>query len=438
MATHSPPTSACSSLSGTEGSIGKSTSNFLGLYQLFTKSKAPEHPQHAVAAISTPTPPLLEDVDHVLRSTESPEQARDLLRGMVADLLRENDSLKQELKCTRDEVTAATADRDLVLNEYKQRLITLNKTVERAVGGSCGFELSPRSGSVLSPGEATELVIQSLSNKVEQLNVDNQVLLEDLRTTRERMEDLQSQNEATVYKISALEAQFQTINKTRQTYVEKSVVNTTRRQTRPSTDSPDSSLPKKRLQQRTSPVSVMAFEAISSTPNDATDLTAPPLDPPATTGQPKTSVKSSPFDPTQMYHNKLFEPMAENSHLATSSSSSPTKTASPVTRSNSPMVKPAVRPLIETPQSSTTPMVKISKILSLATTNNNKQVPKLASPPATKNIKSSKQLLLASKTATPASSKLVALRCRSKPPDEGASSPPVGRKVELGPDMGEI
>ena len=176
-------------------------------------------------------------VDHVLSGmAESPEQARDLLRGIVADLLRENDSLKARLTEKEKALQSTQEEYNIVKEEYTDRLISIKKTVERSIGGgSCGFEIIPNAinnnnnnGSsiskssstdassknalhVISPEQATDMVIQALSNKVEQLSVEKETLEQDLKQTSERMEDLESINETRLFKIEALESQFRSV-----------------------------------------------------------------------------------------------------------------------------------------------------------------------------------------------------------------------------------
>lgn len=190
---------------------------FQGLYKLLGKTSNNNASQRSS---NTDAPSVSEDaVDHVLSGMESPEKARDLLRGIVADLLRENDSLKADLETKERDLRAAQEERNIVKEEYMDRLITVKKTLERSIGGSCGFEIMPNQtsspaatgGPVISPEQATSMVIQSLSNKVEQLSVEKETLEEELARTVERMEDLESINETRLYKIEALEAQFRSV-----------------------------------------------------------------------------------------------------------------------------------------------------------------------------------------------------------------------------------
>ena len=277
---------------------------------------------NSTTVITTP-PPLLHDVDFVLETTtSSPAQARDLLRGMVADLLRENDFLRSSLESTKEELLIATTHQQrhavVPTTEYHAQLEALQKAVERAAGGSCGFALAPRSSTVLTPAEATEMTIQTLSNKVEQLHVDKSSLEQELSLSRERLEDLEAEKEACLYKIDALEAQFQTINKTRQHYVKKKKKQQQQQQARrPSTDSPSSGaiLPKRAMvvsptnSPRESPVSVLsiratthrnsnnALEAAPSPPLTQKQLvTAAPEVPNAIPSARATTTRTNPFE----------------------------------------------------------------------------------------------------------------------------------------------
>jgi hypothetical protein len=169
------------------------------------------------------TPSLLDEVDRIVSSTTSPKGAHDLLRGMVADLLRETNNLREQLTITQQE-------RDVVRNEYQISLIALKHCVEGA-GNFCGtYDFEPITGSVLSPEEATHMVIRTLSTKVEQLAEDKSILEQELTRTKEFLYDVEALNESRLYKIDALEAQFQSINgNISQKYVEDRVQATSRR-----------------------------------------------------------------------------------------------------------------------------------------------------------------------------------------------------------------
>jgi hypothetical protein len=172
----------------------------------------------------TPTPRLMEDVDHVLESTTaSAEEARNVLRGMVSDLLCENDGLTLQLKTTQEKLHSSEQAHDLIRLEYMEKITELIQTVERAmdqhprqqtdafaIAIAAHASTSGGTSFSISPQEATEMIVQSLSRKVEHLHLEKSVLEQDLIATRESMEDLESLNQARLYTIDALEAQFRT------------------------------------------------------------------------------------------------------------------------------------------------------------------------------------------------------------------------------------
>lgn len=176
-------------------------------------------------ASTNTTPSLLEDVDHVVASSKDDHEARTLLRGMVSDLLKENDDLTQKLTTANAQVQTLTHERDLIRNEYQDQLSVLQTTVERGLGrqqdaADAGITTTTTTTSsstalvlttpdtVLSPEQATELIVQTLSRKVEELHTENGVIVNELQWTRERMEDLESLNEARMHTIDALESVF--------------------------------------------------------------------------------------------------------------------------------------------------------------------------------------------------------------------------------------
>jgi len=163
---------------------------------------------------------VLHDVDSILDG-RSVEDGRLLLRGMVADLLREVDLLRWRLDETSASLQRVKEERDVVNNDYRDQLLSLMLALQNAVGGGDYDNdiLQERSqlqnGHLLTADEATALTIHTLTRKIETLNLEAATMQQQLTAARERTEDLESENAAKVHKIAALEKQFQSINKKR-------------------------------------------------------------------------------------------------------------------------------------------------------------------------------------------------------------------------------
>lgn len=167
-------------------------------------------------------PPLMEEVDHVLASTASDAEAKDVLRGMVADLLSENDALRRAVSKFQKAMNEIQDQNNHLQNDYRHQLKSLQASVERNCGGAAVVLECDKSKALLSPLEVSNAVIQGLTHKVETVTTENAHLEHDLICTRERMEDLESLNEARLHTIEALENQFLAMNQTyRQRYQQK-------------------------------------------------------------------------------------------------------------------------------------------------------------------------------------------------------------------------
>jgi hypothetical protein len=137
-------------------------------------------------------------------------------------LLSENDVLTTRLQTTQEKLGHSEQAQDVIRTEYMGAITELIQTVERAMdphqqqqtvfANKIAAHASTSGGTSfsLSPQEATEMIVQTLSRKVEHLHLENSVLQQDLIATREHMEDLESLNQARLYTIDALEAQFRT------------------------------------------------------------------------------------------------------------------------------------------------------------------------------------------------------------------------------------
>lgn len=166
-------------------------------------------------------PSVLKDVDEILDG-RSIEDGRFLLRGMVADLLKEVDLLRFRLDETSANLAAVKEERDLVNNDYRDRLLSLMLALQKEVGDK-NHDIKQRfqDGKLLTADEATVLTIKALTNTIEMLNLENTQQKDQLAAAREHIEDLESENEAKVHKIAALEKQFCSINQKRHKVVTK-------------------------------------------------------------------------------------------------------------------------------------------------------------------------------------------------------------------------
>lgn len=182
---------------------------------------------------------VLQDVDEIL-DHRSIEDGRLLLRGMVADLLKEMDVLRYKYDTLHEQYRNVKEERDVVNHEYNDRIYSLTVALNHAVAAASASKSnssSPQnesttaltnllkekvqSGQVLTAEEATMMTIQSLTEKIAQLHSKNSEQREELMQLQERIDDLTSDNEAKVYKILALEKQFLNINTKRNKIVTK-------------------------------------------------------------------------------------------------------------------------------------------------------------------------------------------------------------------------
>ena len=163
---------------------------------------------------------VLQDVDCILDG-RSLEDGHLLLRGMVADLLREVDLLRWRLEETTASLQRVREERDVVNNDYRDCLLSLILALQQAVGD----EMAPnrsllQSGQLLTANEATTLTITTLTGKIEKLNLEAAEKEAELSKAKGRIEDLESENASKIHKIAALEKQFLSINKKRNKVVD--------------------------------------------------------------------------------------------------------------------------------------------------------------------------------------------------------------------------
>jgi uncharacterized coiled-coil protein SlyX len=171
---------------------------------------------------------VLQDVDMIIEG-RSVEDGLVLLRGMVADLLKEVDLLKFRLDETTATLKSTKEERDVVNNDYRDRLYSLILALQNATGDGdtpCNNTKAPsllklQQGGLLTADEATQLTIQTLTDKIVSLHSAMAQKDSDIAQLTEQMEDLQSENQAKTHKIAALEKQFKNINKKRHKVVTK-------------------------------------------------------------------------------------------------------------------------------------------------------------------------------------------------------------------------
>jgi hypothetical protein len=181
-------------------------------------------------------PAVLKDIDEILES-RSVDDGRMLLRGMVADLLKEVDLLRFRGEATAAQLATVKEERDVVNNEYRDHLVSLLRALQHYNDLGCinkngkpskssedliqqrlslqNADCSKNDSKLLTAEEATMLTIQALTRKIEALNIENTDQKQQLAVARERNEDLESINAAQQFKIAALEKQFCSINQKR-------------------------------------------------------------------------------------------------------------------------------------------------------------------------------------------------------------------------------
>lgn len=162
--------------------------------------------------------PLIEGVDHLIAG-KTDKEACGLLRLMVLDLMHEVDDYRGRFEEKEKQVVTLEEERSASNQEARDKLYSLMLALEKVTG------VHVEMGNIenLPTAEATDLVTFELTKKIENLNAENARLLECVHEMRETMDDLEGENESSLYKIEALEMQFKTINKTRQKVVSRLV-----------------------------------------------------------------------------------------------------------------------------------------------------------------------------------------------------------------------
>jgi chromosome segregation ATPase len=155
----------------------------------------------------------LSDVDELLQDKNEADAA-DYMRHMIADLLNEVEVLKIKMEESQQEVsTLKQQRRAMQLEVSPRRKFNMNSNSK--------MTLSMEQAHNISVQDATCLVVANLTKKVEDLNSRQDEIMNERNSLIERVEDLTCQNSAYELKISALELQFKSINKTRQKAVQR-------------------------------------------------------------------------------------------------------------------------------------------------------------------------------------------------------------------------
>ena len=194
---------------------------------------------------------VLHDVDEIL-DHRSIEDGRLLLRGMVADLLKEIDLLRYKYDTLHTQFMNVKEERDVVNHIYNDKIDTLTMTLQNAIQHSTTksknhatastasttdasssslisneMKQHMEDGKMVSADVATTWTIQTLMRKCETLHVTTSQQQETIGQLQEQMEDLQCDNDAKSYKIMALEQQFTHINQKRTKVIAKFGTSTT-------------------------------------------------------------------------------------------------------------------------------------------------------------------------------------------------------------------
>lgn len=174
---------------------------------------------------------VTQDVD-ILLEGKSPDDCKQLLTSMISDLLHEVDTLRFRLEQSDKQNARLKEERDTAQNDYRDRLLaillalqsTINEPmndIHNVMMNGSGETNDDGTKKCISADEATTLTIQSLTNKIEKINVENTNLHTEIHLLNEQIDDFKSDGDAKEIKINALETQFKMINKKRSKVVSK-------------------------------------------------------------------------------------------------------------------------------------------------------------------------------------------------------------------------
>jgi predicted nucleic acid-binding Zn-ribbon protein len=172
---------------------------------------------------------VTQDVDLLLEG-KSHGECKQLLTSMIADLLHEVDTLRFRLDRSEKQITRLRDERDVAQNNYQDRLLAillaLQNTIDEPMNDIhkqmvTGGENDDGSKKLITADEATTLTIQSLTKKIEKINVENTNLQTQIDLLNQQLDDFKSDDESKGVQIVALNTQFEATNNTRNKMVSK-------------------------------------------------------------------------------------------------------------------------------------------------------------------------------------------------------------------------
>jgi hypothetical protein len=134
---------------------------------------------------------LLSDLDRNLETIEL-ESRCTILHDLVKDLVKEVHSLNCRMDEKQEELRSVKKERDLVKIDYTDNLYSLIYALQGAVHDDTPRNNLQMDGKVLSASDATQLTIQTLSQKIEQLHAKTQYLTEELASAHARIESFEN------------------------------------------------------------------------------------------------------------------------------------------------------------------------------------------------------------------------------------------------------
>jgi len=237
------PSTCCSTPSDENYIRTAAASPIFAIKEAMMKAKAAAVATAMPAHATTITPPptnnggrkkivVVDDAVQHLLANKTEHEGYVLLQGMVLDLMREVDQLARKVKERDTRLHDLQDERNLLNRDYRENLFSVWSALTE-VTGEAKLRLSDKRQSivdqlsgdnkdaVLPVVEATQLVVENLTKKIEDLNVENTNLLTHIYQMQEKIDDLECVNETRQMKIDALEIQFKAINNTRKSLTKK-------------------------------------------------------------------------------------------------------------------------------------------------------------------------------------------------------------------------
>ena len=181
----------------------------------------PTHSEPPSPTIVSKKSSYMSRVESLLES-QTPEEGAKYLKKTIVDLLHDVEVLKLKLEQSQQESISLKSEIDLSTKKHGERIDALVRTLNAATkGDQQSVFLSREKARALDGEEASLLTIRALTRKIEDLSVKSTQQEREKQQLVESVEDLQCESEAKDVKIRALEAQFKSINRTRQKVVHK-------------------------------------------------------------------------------------------------------------------------------------------------------------------------------------------------------------------------